>query len=82
MEESRFRGESLYCCFLDFMEAFDMIPCEHLWKCMEDLKVASEYICLQFPESMRRLYVVCIWIMKFQDFSIALLLLSKDTHSH
>ena len=39
MEESRLKGKSLYCCFVDFKNAFDMVPRENLWKRMEELQV-------------------------------------------
>ena len=35
-QESNLRGKGLCCCFVDFKKAFDMIPCEHLWRRMED----------------------------------------------
>ena len=34
MEESRLRGEGLYCCFVDFKKVFDM----------EELEMPSEYM--------------------------------------
>ena len=36
MEKSRLRGKGLYCCFIDFKKAFVMVPCEHLWRQMEE----------------------------------------------
>ena len=42
MEESHLRGKGLYCCFIDFKKAFDMVPCEYLWSRMEELKVWRE----------------------------------------
>ena len=39
-------------------------------------------ICLQFPEYMRGLYVVCARAIDFQFFLITLFLLSRDAHSH
>ena len=58
MEESRLRVKGLYCCFVDFNKAFDMVPREHFWRLMEELEEVN--ICLQFPKYMRRLYVVCV----------------------
>ena len=39
-------------------------------------------ISLEFPEYMRRLYVMCVWSIDFLIFSIALLVLGKEAHSH
>ncbi|RYA37888.1 reverse transcriptase domain-containing protein, partial [Enterobacter cloacae complex sp. 2DZ2F2B] len=44
MEESRFKGKRLYCCFVDFKKAFDMIPRNNLWRRMEELQVPSEFM--------------------------------------
>ena len=44
MEESRLRSKGLYCCFVDFKKAFDMVPREHLWRRMEELEMPSEYM--------------------------------------
>ena len=44
MEESRLRGEGLYCCFVDFKKAFDTIPRQKLWERMEKLEVPKEYM--------------------------------------
>ena len=59
MEESRLRGKGLHCSFVDLKKAFHMVPHEHLWRRMEEFEVPSDYI-LEFPEYMRRLYVVCV----------------------
>ena len=59
MEESRLRGKGLYCCFVDFKKAFDTVPREHLWREWKNLR-CQENICLQSPEYMRMLYVVCV----------------------
>ena len=77
MEESHLRGKGSYCYFMDFNKAFVMVPSEHLWRKMEELEVPNEYICLQFPESMTRLYIMCVRAMIFEIFPIALLELSK-----
>ena len=39
MEESRLKGQALYCCFVDFTKAFDTIPRAGLWKRMEHIGV-------------------------------------------
>ena len=44
MEESCLRGKGLYCCFVEFKKAFDMVPREHLWRRMEELEMRSEYM--------------------------------------
>ena len=44
MEESRLRGKGLYCFFLDFKKAFNMVPREHRWRQMEEFEVPSEYM--------------------------------------
>ena len=56
MEESRLVGKGLYCCFVDFKKAFDMVPRDILWKRMEELQVPHEYM-----HAVARLYnqVIC-----------------------
>ncbi|MCO5565063.1 hypothetical protein L7F22_018734 [Adiantum nelumboides] len=56
MEESRLKGKGLYCCFVDFKKAFDMVPRENLWKRMKELQMPNEYMLAIF-----RIYekVVC-----------------------
>ncbi|MCO5601437.1 hypothetical protein L7F22_055559 [Adiantum nelumboides] len=44
MEESHLKGKGLYCCFVDFKKAFDMVPQENLWKHMKELQVSNEYM--------------------------------------
>ncbi|MCO5605801.1 hypothetical protein L7F22_059985 [Adiantum nelumboides] len=44
MEESWLKGKGLYCCFVDFKKAFDMVPRENLWKHMKELQVPNEYM--------------------------------------
>ena len=39
MEESRLKGQHLYCSFVDFTKAFDTIPREGLWQRMEHIGV-------------------------------------------
>ena len=43
MEMSRLKGKKLYCCFVDFKKAFDMVPRGNLWGCMKNLHVPSEF---------------------------------------
>ena len=42
-----------------FVKYYDMVPGEHLWRRMEELKYHVN-ICLQFPKDMQMLYIVCI----------------------
>ncbi|MCO5609736.1 hypothetical protein L7F22_063968 [Adiantum nelumboides] len=42
MEESQLKGKGLYCGFVDFKKAFDMVPQENLWKRMKELQVPNE----------------------------------------
>ena len=44
MEESHLKGKGLYCFFVDFKKAFDMVPRAKLWRRMEELGVLSEYM--------------------------------------
>lgn len=39
MEESRLKGKTLYCCFIDFTKAFDTVPRMGIWKRMECIGV-------------------------------------------
>ncbi|MCO5612488.1 hypothetical protein L7F22_066756 [Adiantum nelumboides] len=48
MEESRLKGKGLYCFFVDFKKAFDMVPRENLWKSMKELQVPNEYMHANF----------------------------------
>ena len=43
MEESRLRGKGLYCFFVGFKKAFDMVPHKHHWRCMEELGMPREH---------------------------------------
>ncbi|MCO5549427.1 hypothetical protein L7F22_002898 [Adiantum nelumboides] len=56
MEESWMKGKDLYCCFVDFKKAFDMVPHENLWKRVKKLQVPNEYM-----HAISRIYekVVC-----------------------
>ncbi|MCO5572471.1 hypothetical protein L7F22_026226 [Adiantum nelumboides] len=56
MEESRLKDKGLYCCFVDFKKAFDMVPRENLWKNMKELQMPNKYI-----HAISRMYemVVC-----------------------
>ena len=59
-EESLLRGKGLYCCFVDFKKAFDMVPCEYLSRKMEELEVPSEYMLAISPIYERVICCVCM----------------------
>lgn len=44
MEECRNDKSNLFCCFVDFRKAFDMVPRNNLWSRLEELKVPFELI--------------------------------------
>ena len=56
MEESRLKGKKLFCCFVDFKKAFDMVPRDNLWRRMQKLQVPDD-----FMHMVSRIYekVVC-----------------------
>ena len=41
MEKSRLKGETLYCCFVDFKKAFDTVPRVGLWQRLQDIGVLT-----------------------------------------
>ena len=43
MEESRLHGITLYCCFVDFKKAFDIVPRSELWNRMVEIDMPLEY---------------------------------------
>ena len=58
-----------------------MVLCEQLRRQMEELEVPSEYM-LAISRIYENVIVVCIWVIDFHIFRVALLVLSKDAHSH
>ena len=42
MEECRNDKSNLFCYFVDFRKAFDMVPRNNLWNILEELKVPFE----------------------------------------
>ena len=56
MEESCLKGKKLFCCFVDFKKAFDMVLPDNLWKRMQKLQVPDD-----FMHMVSRIYekVVC-----------------------
>ena len=42
MEECRNDKSNLFCCFVDFRKAFDIVPRNNLWNRLEELKVPFE----------------------------------------
>ena len=47
-------SSKLYCCSKNFKKPFDMVPCEHMWKCMEEEK----YIVI--PKTSRKPLIKCL----------------------
>ena len=43
MEESQLQGKILYCCFVDFKKAFDIVPRSELWKRMIGIRMPLDY---------------------------------------
>jgi hypothetical protein len=41
-EEFHITKTNLFCCFVDFIKAFDMIPRKKLWNRLEEIKVPFE----------------------------------------
>jgi hypothetical protein len=41
-EEFRNTKTNLFCCFVDFRKAFDMVPRKKLWNRLEEIKVPPE----------------------------------------
>ena len=35
--------EEVFCCFVDFKKAFDMVPRDKLWHRMEELEIPLQY---------------------------------------
>ena len=60
MEESRLRGKGLYCFFIDFKKAFDMVPREHLWRRMEELEMTCVLAISQIYEKVICRVCVCV----------------------
>ena len=81
MEESCFRCKGLYCSFVEFRKAFDMVPRERLWKCIEKLDIPSKYMQANSPIYETVIYWVHMGV-EFSDFSNTLLVVCKDAHTH
>jgi hypothetical protein len=48
IEHSKAKKKPLYCCFVDFKKAFDIVPCEVLWQVLAGLEVERRFLqCLQ-----------------------------------
>lgn len=56
MEESRLKGETLYCCFVDFKKAFDTVPRVGLWQRLQELGVPTN-LCMGVYRIYQR--VIC-----------------------
>ena len=46
LEKSHLREKGLYCGFIGFIKAINMVLNERLWRCMEELGVPNEYMLL------------------------------------
>ena len=46
------------------LEIFNVVTLEFHWRQLKDSK-CQVIICLQFPKSMGRLNVVCVWMVNF-----------------
>jgi hypothetical protein len=48
IEQSKAKKKPLYCCFVDFKKAFDIVPREMLWQVLASLGVEGRFLqCLQ-----------------------------------
>ncbi len=48
IEQSKVKKKPLYCCFVDFKKAFDIVPCEVMWQVLVGLGVEGCFLrCLQ-----------------------------------
>jgi hypothetical protein len=48
IEQSKAKKKPLYCCFVDFKKAFNIMSCEVLWQMLADLGVEGRFLqCLQ-----------------------------------
>ena len=53
MEESRLQGKTLYCCFVDFKKAFDIVPQSELWNRMAEIDMPLEYRVARLYEQVK-----------------------------
>ena len=44
MEEICLKSQGIYHCFLNFNKTFDIMLCEDIWRCIEELEVPCKYI--------------------------------------
>jgi hypothetical protein len=48
IEQNKEKKKPLYCCFVDFKKAFDIVRCEVLWQVLAGLEVEGHFLqCLQ-----------------------------------
>jgi hypothetical protein len=44
IEQNKAKKKPLYCCFVDFKKAFDIVPCEVLWQVLVGLGVEGRFL--------------------------------------
>ena len=44
IDGAKARKKRLYCCFVDFRKAFDTVPRERLFQCLQSLRIPAEMI--------------------------------------
>mgnify|MGYP006973872468 CR=1 FL=1 len=80
LEKSHLREKGLYCGFIGFIKAINMVLNERLWRCMEELGVPNEYM-LAIPRIYEKV-VSCVYGDEISDCFNALTALGKDLNSH
>ncbi len=48
IEQSTHKRKKVYCCFVDFRKAFDIVPCDLLWQVLAEMGIVGRFMqCLQ-----------------------------------
>ncbi len=48
IEQSTHKRKKVYCCFMDFRKAFDIVPCDLLWQVLAEMGIVGRFMqCLQ-----------------------------------
>ncbi len=48
IEHSTHKRKKVYCCFVDFRKAFDIVPCDLLWQVLAEMGIVGRFMqCLQ-----------------------------------